>query len=77
MTATLVASPVGLGELEAARALLGEDDQVGVTLVDQLLVARYLGNSTEACRHLFTRLWTALRPAVLGLAPCPPRIWAT
>ena len=77
VTATLIATPAGQTELDRARALLGEGDQAGVTLLEELLVVRYLGDSTEACRHLFTRIWTALRPSVLGLAPCPPRIWAT
>ena len=77
VTAALVATPAGQTELETAVALLGEGDQAGVTLLEHLLVVRYLGDSTEACRHLFTRLWRALRPPVLGLDPCPPRIWAT
>jgi urease accessory protein len=51
--------------------------QVGLTLLGDLLVARYLGDSTEQARRLFQTLWSTLRPRLLGRAVCPPRIWAT
>lgn len=50
---------------------------VGLTLMGELLVARYLGDSTFAARALFIDLWTRLRPVLLNRSPCPPRIWAT
>jgi urease accessory protein len=77
VTATLLATPAGAAELEWVQSLLEISLSSGVTLLDNLLVVRYLGDSTEECRNLFTRIWTGLRPQVLGLAPCPPRIWAT
>lgn len=53
----------------------------GLTLIPTprgpLLVARYLGDSSEAARLWLTRLWTRLRPAWLGQAALPPRIWQT
>ena len=49
----------------------------GVTLVDGLLVARYLGESTELARRLFTEMWKLLRPVLMKRAPCVPRIWNT
>ncbi len=52
-------------------------DQLGITLVDGLLIARYLGNSTERARSLLVSIWKALRPAVLNRTPCAPRIWNT
>jgi urease accessory protein len=45
--------------------------------MDDLLVARYLGESTGEARDIFQRLWTWLRPRLLGCPACPPRIWAT
>jgi len=51
--------------------------ELGITLVDGLLIARYLGDSTETARRLFIRIWKALRPALLHRAPCEPRIWNT
>ncbi len=77
VTATLLATPAGPAELEWVRSLLEDSLSSGVTLLDNLLVVRYLGDSTEECRNLFTRIWAGLRPLVLGLEPCPPRIWAT
>lgn len=49
----------------------------GVTLVNQCLVARYLGGSVEQARNLFVELWEILRPALMQRQVCVPRIWAT
>lgn len=51
--------------------------ELGVSLVDGLLVARYLGASTETAKRLFTTLWKTLRFPVLNRLPCEPRIWNT
>lgn len=51
--------------------------ELGVTQVEGLLIARYLGESTERARHLFTAMWKLLRPAILNRPPCAPRIWNT
>jgi urease accessory protein len=42
-----------------------------------LLIARYLGHSSEAARAWFSQLWHLLRPALLGREAIPPRIWNT
>jgi urease accessory protein len=49
----------------------------GITALPQLLVARYLGHSSEQAFHWFRALWCLLRPAVLGTAARAPRLWAT
>ncbi|APZ44328.1 hypothetical protein BW247_15535 [Acidihalobacter ferrooxydans] len=49
----------------------------GITVVDGLLVARYLGPQARHAREWFVRLWTVLRPEVFGREACVPRIWAT
>jgi len=51
--------------------------QAGITCLPGLLVARYLGHSSEAARTWFTQIWRLLRPALLGLEAQPPRIWNT
>ncbi|MCB1752286.1 MAG: urease accessory protein UreD [Gammaproteobacteria bacterium] len=51
--------------------------QLGITQVDGLFIARYLGDSTEQARYLFTEIWKMLRPVVLNRPPCAPRIWNT
>jgi len=51
--------------------------QAGITCLPGLMVARYLGHSSEAARAWFTQLWHRLRPALFGLEAQPPRIWNT
>ncbi len=49
----------------------------GISLLPDLLVARYLGHSSEAARHWFTGLWRLLRPVYAGREAVLPRIWNT
>jgi urease accessory protein len=48
----------------------------GITRVPSVLIARYLGDSTEEAFDWFTALWATLRPALTGRAACAPRVWA-
>src|SRR5438552_14118427 len=69
----LMSSPVGLGgrsvfgmlvaTFEGARLAAPE---LAVTQLPGLLVARYLGDSSEQALRAFTALWKALRPSVCG-----------
>ncbi|MFT5226539.1 MAG: urease accessory protein [Polaribacter sp.] len=43
----------------------------------QLLIARYLGNTTHDIDAYFTGLWELLRPLLLQREACHPRIWKT
>ena len=47
------------------------------TLVEDLIIIRYLGSSTIQARKLFVASWKVLRPLVLGKEAVLPRIWAT
>lgn len=51
--------------------------QYGLTQLPDMLVARYLGHSSEAARHWFVALWQVLRPALIGREAQRPRIWNT
>lgn len=75
---TLVISAAGEEEITACRDLLLAEagDYAGATLVEDLLIVRYLGGSTERARRMFTRVWQALRPPGID-SPAVPRIWAT
>ncbi len=53
-----------------------ESARLGITRLPGVLVARYLGDSTEEAFNWFTVLWTVLRPAVAKRAACAPRVWA-
>lgn len=44
---------------------------------ESTIVCRYLGTSAEHCKLLFTRVWRALRPHLLGFDAEPPRVWHT
>ena len=48
-----------------------------VTLLPGILLARYLGDSSEAARRYFIALWRILRPALTGREAIEPRIWRT
>lgn len=47
-----------------------------LTQLPDVLIARYLGPSTEEAFAWFTALWTLLRPAYAGRDAVPPRIWS-
>lgn len=48
-----------------------------VTFLPGILLARYLGDSSEAARRYFIALWRILRPALMGREASEPRIWRT
>lgn len=89
----LMHSPAGLGGrsvfgtlLAAAPSMENEflrdcreemPDSIAMTLLPGLLVARYLGDSSEEAFRCFTALWSKLRPALLGRPAVEPRIWST
>ncbi len=50
---------------------------LGYTLLDDLLVCRYLGHSTEQVQKIFIAIWEIIRPRILQRKACPPRIWST
>lgn len=76
---SLYATTSDAGLLDTIRRTIPDDHrgELGVTLVDGLLVARYLGGSAASARYLFTEIWKMLRPALLQRPPCTPRIWNT
>ena len=52
------------------------DSRSGVTVLPGVLLARYLGHSSEEASQWFTSLWQVLRPALLGVTATAPRLWA-
>ncbi len=79
VVATLVAAPAAREDLETVRRAVPEaaDELFSATLLDEVLVCRYLGAQAEPARLAFTRAWAVLRPGLLGRPACPPRIWRT
>ena len=54
----------------------GGDSRSGVTTLPGVLLARYLGHSSQDAFGWFTSLWTVLRPALLHQPAVAPRLWA-
>jgi len=51
--------------------------QFGVTHMKSVIIARYLGNSSEVARRVMLAAWQVLRPALLDREAVTPRIWNT
>lgn len=80
VTGTLVMTGADADTLAAARETVPDDatDLVhGITLIEDVVIARTLATTTEPVKRLFDALWRVWRPRVCGREPCPPRIWAT
>lgn len=77
--ATLFATPATVEMLDSVRPLCENlaTGAAGVTLLNGVLVLRYLGNSTEQAHRLLRTIWQTLRPQITGKAATPPRIWNT
>jgi len=78
VVATLVATPATADDAQRLRALaLAGRAELGVTLLDGLLVARLLADDTAVAKAAWRLAWEMLRPGFAGRPACPPRIWAT
>ncbi len=77
---TLIATGSGIdGDLlTRCRGIPAANGKGGITILGEtLLVARYLGGSSEAARQYFENLRGELRPALTGRPAITPRIWNT
>ncbi|WP_287127030.1 urease accessory protein UreD [Desulfobacter sp.] len=78
VAASFFAGPVDPALFESIRQKHDDPTQIfGITLLDGLLAARYLGKNPHTARRLFTNLWKDLRPVMTGKNICIPRIWNT
>lgn len=79
--ATLLAAGTDLppGLLAACREIEVPEPgaRAALTALPKLLVARYLGHSSEAAKDWLTEIWKRIRPALLGREAAVPRIWKT
>ncbi|WP_334190711.1 urease accessory protein UreD [Noviherbaspirillum sp.] len=74
-TLIVVGKTVSAAVIKELRETCGE--AVGITQMKSVLVARHLGDSSEAAKQLMTMVWQRLRPAVTGREAVVPRIWQT
>jgi urease accessory protein len=72
-----VAAQLRAPDLAACRAVTPVAGESAVTLLPGVLLARYLGDSSEAAKRYFAELWRRLRPVVTGREAHEPRIWRT
>lgn len=73
--ATLIAAApqIGADVVAACRKV----DDVSVTRLPGMLIARHLGDSSESAKQRFIELWQILRPAIHHRVAQTPRIWRT
>jgi urease accessory protein len=62
---------------EESADIVGDSGQVGISQLKSIIVVRYLGNSSEAARHIMLRAWGLFRPEILGRPAIVPRMWNT
>jgi len=76
--ATMLATPVTQAQVQTLRDTIPAPTvTAGVTLIDDLLVCRYLGEDVEQARHYFRQVRDYLRPDIINKPACNPRIWST
>jgi len=80
VSGTLVCTGGDAAGLAAVREAMGEDgcdEMTGATLLEDVLLVRFLGTQAERARERFLRVWEALRPRTFGRPALRPRIWNT
>ena len=63
--------------IDACRAVRPERGECGVSLLPGVLVARYLGDSSESAKNYFIQMRRILRPALMNCEASDLRIWST
>jgi len=76
-TLLAVSDKLNAASLVLCRSVQPATGDGAVTLLPGIIVARYLGGSSEAAKRYFVKLWQFVRPVVAGRAAVAPRIWQT
>jgi urease accessory protein len=78
VTGTMLITGASVELVELARAtVVAGTDLFSASLMQDVLICRYLGWQGIEARDCFSRVWAAIRPAWIGRAACRPRIWDT
>lgn len=80
--ATLIAvgempPPALITSMREDAARIANGGIVGISRLKPVVVARYLGDSSETARNIMLHMWGALRPVMLGRSAMVPRMWNT
>ena len=76
VVATMLATPATTEMRDVARDAV-DNQGFSATLLDDVLVCRFLGKQGAQARQVFTQAWAAIRPLMLERPACEPRVWAT
>jgi len=76
---TMMITPANQQLLEQIRSQVRaiSPELFSVTLMENIIVCRYLGAQAATAKKLFTQVWEIARPAVQNIKACIPRIWNT
>lgn len=76
---TMLVLPANEDMLQLIRAEVRavDNELFSATLMDEILVCRYLGAQAEHIKRTFTRVWQIVRPRMQNINACIPRIWNT
>ena len=80
LTATLIATHCAEEQLTGVQELFAQlsiKGQISVTLKEDLLICRFLGEQAEHARACFIEVWKLIRPAIMQYEAHIPRIWNT
>ncbi|MFK5986429.1 MAG: urease accessory protein UreD [Pseudomonadota bacterium] len=88
LTATLIATNCGKAELKSVQELLSQltennshtisiKGHLSVSLKQDILICRFLGEQAEHARHCFIEIWKLIRPVIMQQSVHIPRIWNT
>ncbi|WP_217265395.1 urease accessory protein UreD [Candidatus Sodalis sp. SoCistrobi] len=79
LSATLLAAPADEAMLALTRTHIAAAGVIaaGATLLDELLVVRALEDDNQRLQGMLHRMWSALRPGIMGRNAVAPRIWST
>jgi urease accessory protein len=75
--ATLIASSCTQQIHEALTEQHLEKGSYSTSLIEDVLVCRYIGACSQEAKACFLEIWSQLRPRLLNRSPCPPRVWNT
>tara|TARA_B100001093_G_scaffold465035_1_gene482427 strand:+ start:322 stop:1152 length:831 start_codon:yes stop_codon:yes gene_type:complete len=79
VSATFIMSNIEKSNMQLIRQHFPNDlnNHFSASLMDDYLVVRYLGNSTDFARKVFISIWSLLRYPAFGKVTNHPRIWNT
>ncbi len=66
-----------IDQLRQASNKYDQQGITGISFVNGFIVIRLLGPDSEQAKQAFTHYWQLIRPTLMGVPICKPRIWAT